>query len=160
VPFLVVKEAKLLFGVAPRRPEFADELPPVFAVLKQALDWLGAGAKTAAGYGRMVENDSATLNLQDVVKQAVAQAELAQLSPERRALQLLRERFEADQQRGVKAVAGGEAISQLNQLLKEGLNWSATDRGELATLAEMIYGYVGWGAKRKERKEKIAALRG
>ena len=34
VPFLVVKEAKLLFGMAPRRPEFAQELPRVFAALR------------------------------------------------------------------------------------------------------------------------------
>jgi hypothetical protein len=34
VPFLVVKEAKLLFGMAPRHPEFAQELPRVFAALR------------------------------------------------------------------------------------------------------------------------------
>ena len=72
---------------------------------------------------------------------------------------MLRERFEADRQRGVRD-AGGEAINRLNQLLKEGLNWPAPVRTELAALAETIYGYVGWGAKKQERRQKIAALRG
>ncbi|CDH46480.1 type III-B CRISPR module RAMP protein Cmr6 [Candidatus Contendibacter odensensis] len=158
VPFLVVKNAKLLFGIAPRRPEFAGELSEVFAALKQALDWLGAGAKTAAGYGRMMEHEGATADLREKAEQARAQAAEAKLSPEQRALHVLRSRLEADQKRGVKE-AGGELINQTNQLLKDGLNWPVPDREELAKLAEAIFGYVGWGAKKKERKEKIAALR-
>lgn len=161
VPFLVVKEAKLLFGVAPRRLEFTDELPQVFAALKQALDWLGAGAKTAAGYGRMQEDENAATSLRDKAAQAAVQAEEATLSQEQRALQALQRRFKADQDRGVKD-AGGELINQTNQLLKEGLAWPPTDREELAKLAEAVFSYVGWGngPKKKERKEKIAALRG
>ncbi len=160
VPFLVVKSAKLLFGVAPRHPKFAEELPQVFAALKQALDWLGAGAKTAAGYGRMVEHEGATADLREKAKQAKAKAEEAKLSPEQRVLRVLRSRLKADQERGFKEKPGGELIGQTNQLLKDGLAWQPTDREELATLAEAIFGYVGWGAKKKERKEKIAALRG
>lgn len=159
VPFLVVKNARLLFGIAPRRPEFAGELPQVFDALKQALDWLGAGAKTAAGYGRMVEHDGATTHLREVAEQAATQAERAKLSPEQRALRALQERFAADQRRGARE-AGGGLIGTTNQLLKEGLNWPAADRQELATLVEAIFSYIGWGNKKKERKEKIAALRG
>lgn len=159
VPFLVVKEAKLLFGIAPRRPEFAEELTLVFAALKQALDWLGAGAKTAAGYGRMVEAEDASASLREKAEQAKAKAAEAKLSPEQRALRALQGRLESDQKRGVKE-AGGKLIDQTNQLLKDGLNWPVPERKELATLAEAIFGYIGWGAKKKERKEKIAALRG
>ena len=159
VPFLVVKEAKLLFGVAPRRREFANELPQVFAALKQALDWLGAGAKTAAGYGRMLEDENTMTSLSEKAAQAAAQAEEATLSQEQRALWALQRRFKADQERGVKE-AGGELINQTNRLLKDGLEWPPVDREELAKLAEAVFSYVGWGAKKKERKEKIAALRG
>mgnify|MGYP001208129626 CR=1 FL=1 len=159
VPFLVVKEAKLLFGMAPRRPEFAQELPRVFAALKQALDWLGAGAKTAADYGRMVEDAARLTSLSEDAAKAAARAELARLPPEQQALRALRERFETDRQREVRD-AGGEAINRLNQLLKEGLDWPAPARVELAALAEAIYSYVGWGAKKSERRQKIAALRG
>ena len=158
VPFLVVKSAKLLFGVTPRHPKFAEELPQVFAALKQALDWLGAGAKTAAGYGRVVEDEDESEKLREKAKQAKAKAEEAKLSPEQRALRALQGRLEADQKRGVKE-AGGELIGQTNQLLKDGLAWQPADRVELAMLAEAIFSYIGWGAKKKERKEKIAALR-
>ncbi len=158
VPFLVVKEAKLLFGMAPRRPEFAEELPQVFAALKQALDWLGAGAKTAVGYGRMVEAEDASVSLREKAEQTATAAEERTLRPEQRALRALRGRLEVDQKRGVKD-AGGELIHQTNQLLKEGLNWLAPEREELATLAEAIFDYIGWGAKKSERRQKIAALR-
>jgi CRISPR-associated protein Cmr6 len=53
VPFLVVKSAKFVFGIAPRRKEFQGEVKPALDALQEALGWLGAGAKTAVGYGRM-----------------------------------------------------------------------------------------------------------
>ncbi len=60
VPFLVVQDASFLFSVAVRqnlpealKKEAQNELENVIECLKNALDWLGAGAKTAAGYGRM-----------------------------------------------------------------------------------------------------------
>ncbi|EGV32630.1 CRISPR-associated RAMP protein, Cmr6 family [Thiorhodococcus drewsii AZ1] len=63
VPFLVASKPQLLFGIAPRHPDLASELDAVFKALKQALDWLGAGAKTAVGYGQMQENESGTRQL-------------------------------------------------------------------------------------------------
>lgn len=60
VPFLVVKKAAFRFMIAPRLTgdEAADtqahaDARDAIQQLKQALEWLGAGAKTAAGYGRM-----------------------------------------------------------------------------------------------------------
>lgn len=53
VPFLVVKRAEFVFAIAPRRPAFKDQVEPALQALGNALDWLGAGAKTAVGYGRM-----------------------------------------------------------------------------------------------------------
>ncbi len=159
VPFLVVKEAKLLFGIAPRTEKSADQLPKVFEALKQALEWLGAGAKTAVGYGRMVEDPSKTAHLTEEISKVAAKAEISKLSPEQQELRALHERFAADQKRGVRE-AGGELIGKTNQLLKEGLNWPVADRQALATLVEAIFSYIGWGNKKKERKEKIAALRG
>ncbi len=64
VPFLVVKEAVFLFTIAPRTSEMNKEVEPALNALRQALDWLGAGAKTAAGYGRMTPDDEALSELQ------------------------------------------------------------------------------------------------
>lgn len=55
VPFLVVKKACFVFAIAPRRPAFQGEVEAALQALENALEWLGAGAKTAVGYGRMRE---------------------------------------------------------------------------------------------------------
>ncbi len=59
VPFLVVdKGAAFQFGVAKRVGSDID-LSEVVEALSAALQWLGAGAKTAAGYGRFGEDQQA-----------------------------------------------------------------------------------------------------
>lgn len=64
VTFLAVKHAQLIFSIAPRRADQADQLDAAFSALSQALEWLGAGAKTAAGYGYMSEDQSFFKELQ------------------------------------------------------------------------------------------------
>lgn len=60
VPFLVVKSACMQFGIAPRPGQSGEGLDEVMQALEQALAWLGAGAKTAVGYGRFVPTDEQT----------------------------------------------------------------------------------------------------
>ncbi|WP_240905533.1 type III-B CRISPR module RAMP protein Cmr6 [Thiorhodococcus mannitoliphagus] len=70
VPFLVASKPQLLFGIAPRHRDCPkEELDAVFKALKQALDWLGAGSKTAVGYGQMQEDESGTRQLYKDQKQ-------------------------------------------------------------------------------------------
>ncbi len=60
IPFLTVaKEQKFLFTVAPRRSDEQSQQDVRTAIeyLKCALEWIGAGAKTAVGYGRMTQLD-------------------------------------------------------------------------------------------------------
>lgn len=55
IPFLAVGEgATFRFAVAPRRSclESADRCETACRWLEEALEWIGAGAKTAVGYGR------------------------------------------------------------------------------------------------------------
>ena len=53
VPFLVVAAGTVFqFAIAPRTGDGKEHLEPVAEWLKNALQWLGAGAKTAVGYGR------------------------------------------------------------------------------------------------------------
>lgn len=62
-PFLVLaKGARLQFGLAPRCTGNPDHdararaaVPQALQALAMALEWTGAGAKTAAGYGRLVD---------------------------------------------------------------------------------------------------------
>ena len=88
VPFLVVKEASIMFSIAPRRKprpgsehtEITAELGKVMLALTDALQYLGAGAKTAVGYGRF-EVDKEAINKHE---QAAKQTKMSELSPEER----------------------------------------------------------------------------
>ena len=56
IPFLVVKEgATFRFAVAPRQQseQSVEDCTTACGWLEEALEWIGAGAKTAVGYGRM-----------------------------------------------------------------------------------------------------------
>jgi len=53
IPFLAVeREQSFVFSVLPRRDEAQADCQQVQDWLKEALCWIGAGAKTAVGYGR------------------------------------------------------------------------------------------------------------
>jgi len=61
IPFLVVDSGQSFqFGIA-KRPGSDIKLEDVSIALSNALQWLGAGAKTAAGYGRFSEDFNAKL---------------------------------------------------------------------------------------------------
>lgn len=88
VPFLVVKKANFLFCIAPRRvphddaekATLAKELAGAMQALTDALQYLGAGTKTATGYGRM-EVDEAAMGKR---AKAAEQAKMNELEPEER----------------------------------------------------------------------------
>ncbi len=53
IPFLAVEcGTEFSFGILPRRPADIEDCGQVEVWLAEALAWLGAGAKTAVGYGR------------------------------------------------------------------------------------------------------------
>ena len=67
IPFLTVaKGASFLFGIVPCSDDVCDdELNRVWEWLKDALDWTGAGAKTAVGYGRFAHDKAKTEELKN-----------------------------------------------------------------------------------------------
>lgn len=80
VPFLVVSGAKFWVQIAPRltgKPagdaKAQEACKAAFSQLVQAFDWLGAGAKTAAGYGRLEKQKSAAEKL---AEEGIAQGTL------------------------------------------------------------------------------------
>ena len=106
VHFLVADKPSFCFLIAPRRAEFQQEAVAAMADLAEALQWLGAGAKTAVGYGLMQDQPAKAVKLQQLVAAGAAQKkgvleaeerrlkrqqELAQLPPLERAIT---ERFE------------------------------------------------------------------
>jgi CRISPR-associated protein Cmr6 len=89
VHFLAVKNAKFIFSIAARNKATATtELDAVVLALKNALEWLGAGAKTATGYGYMtdVTDDESFLEAMQIKQKEISAAQakkvhLNQLSP-------------------------------------------------------------------------------
>lgn len=84
VPFLVVEDATLLFGIAPRRraeeakqEQAAAGLGEAVNTLVEALDWLGAGAKTAAGYGHMQPDTGSETRLREALAERRQQQAMA-----------------------------------------------------------------------------------
>jgi CRISPR-associated protein Cmr6 len=72
VPFLVVdKGASFQFAVAKRVKDSSIDLSEVMKTLREALEWIGAGAKTAAGYGRFSESIEAKRQREREQKEAV-----------------------------------------------------------------------------------------
>jgi len=71
VPFLVVdKGASFQFAVAKRVEDSKIDLSEVMKALTQALEWIGAGAKTAAGYGRFSESKEAKMQREKEQREA------------------------------------------------------------------------------------------
>ena len=77
ITFLAAKQTPLLFSIAPRGNDLVNQLPDVFSALKNALNWLGAGAKTATGYGYFSEDKTSfeTLEKQLIEQQQRQQQE-------------------------------------------------------------------------------------
>lgn len=71
--FLSAKEPVFLFSFAPRNDLVADEidLDEVMQCLADALEWLGAGAKTAVGYGQFYRDEKATDSLHREINEAM-----------------------------------------------------------------------------------------
>jgi hypothetical protein len=70
----------------------------------------------------------------------------------------LREQFAADRAAGHKP-AGGTLANRLAELLREAVSWKQAESAPLAALAEQIYGFVGWGSSKKEKRARIEKLK-
>ena len=134
IPFLAVEQATFLFSVAPRPGCSEAEVTEALDVLEEALAWTGAGAKTAAGYGRMDRNTGGEEDLLQQREEARREEELAQLSPEERALReyaelLEQERAAGRMDRGSSPLTG-QARGLMDRAEEEG--WAAEQCMRLA----------------------------
>jgi len=91
IPFLAVKKAKFLVTVVARDQKHDKEARLALQELVQALQWLGAGAKTAAGYGHLIRNSTEEQRLlekkitaeQDRLEKSIAKAAAQKLATEK-----------------------------------------------------------------------------
>ena len=163
VPFLAVKHAQFIFSIAPRKAQQVEQLTDVFVALEQALEWLGAGAKTGAGYGYMTQDDDNFAKEMDA-ELAKHHAKLAKqsMSVQQQAIAEIREAFEEKQKlKNPNERVGGTLYNSYTALIKEAKGaadgvWSDQDKIDLRQLGDELLKFVG--ANNKKIKETLAAL--
>ena len=132
VEFLVTQTAKFLFSIAPRPAAPEAPVQEVLEVLTSALVDLGAGAKTAVGYGSFVPNDRVFAKLEEEMRADREAREteqlLAQMTPiDRRIHELLAEAERKGQNAEILLIA---AINQES--------WSDEDQFKMAQKAKAV----------------------
>ena len=155
VTFLAVKHAQFIFSIAPRKAQQAEQLPAVFEALKQALEWLGAGAKTAAGYGYMERKGDFSGGMDAVLdKESMSEQQLE--------IAALTNAFKQNKTNNIKETVGGRLYTHLNTLIKKAKDdatepvWSEQDKKALRTLGTELLKFVG--VKNKKIKEVLDGL--
>ncbi len=95
IPFLALKEgAKFQFALAARKGAKDDDLEKAWGYLEQALEWIGAGAKTAGGFGRFMTKTKIEEQAQQFQKDKVATQKQASQMAEKLAAKLQSEEEE------------------------------------------------------------------
>lgn len=175
VTFLTVKNASFQFGIAVRTGlESSDtvsaqeDLPKVMEVLQDALEWAGAGAKTATGYGRMSRDEKTNKAIDDSrANERLQQQEqsrlksLETLAPNLRTIEEVRIEIEKRLPRGKipKSDAFWGKIKKL--AIEQSNDWSAEEK---CVLADMLQEWAGklsnMDAKDMRKDLKLSVLRG
>ena len=143
VQYLVVKEADFLFTIAPRRKKSTTEAELELAMdaLKNALCWLGAGAKTAVGYGLMEKNNFKTENLYKKIKEAERKLARISMTENQHAIDDFCKYCEtrAEQLRGNKERLNTTIHNEARNLVKKAIEeagWTAEEKHILADVIE------------------------
>lgn len=121
-----------------------------------AFDWVGFGAKTSLGYGAMRYDQIA----QREIRERAEESKMAQMSEDQQALVRLTDELAGAKARGEKQ-AGGPLSALLAETLNGADGWPLDSRTRLVALAEQVYGFVGWGPKKKrpQKQARLAVLK-
>lgn len=166
VTFLAAKDIKLMFAIAPRHADVQSELSQVMETLKNSLEWLGAGAKTAVGYGRFEPDEKAQNEIIELRKKAKDNESLSRLGvfPNRLAIEKLRLQIESRLPRGKIAVSDAFWDVSIKQFASKVLinpEWSSEDKSALADMLEEWAGkLMKLDAKDLRKQLQLNALRG
>ncbi|PXF31849.1 hypothetical protein WH50_07665 [Pokkaliibacter plantistimulans] len=161
--FLVVRSGKFATLIGARTPEAQAEVGQAMEELAKALEWLGAGAKTATGFGRMEESAAdAYEREQNQAKEAKAQ-KMAALTPAQQCLTEVQELMSADQAKkhpSYKDSRTGNPIFEEAKKLKElATGMSEAEKAEAKACLTAVFGYLGIDRnKAKAAKELWSSL--
>ena len=164
VPFLVVKEAEFVFHIAPRRGIDTDELDLVVSALTSALKWLGAGAKTSAGYGYMSEDTQFSEDRNTAINKAVEEQREAEenslLSEQQQAIKAIAKVFAQKQAQNINETTGGDLYRDLKTLISVAIeqNWDLQDKQSIQVLAREMVIYMGAKPNKGKPRDLINSL--
>lgn len=163
IPFLTVAAgARFLFGVLPRCIKDIQanaDCQTAKKWLDESLAAIGAGAKTAVGYGRFRRDDKATDKLREEASRHAEAVRRAARTPEEQEIENLRGLLEAQRVRNERD-AGSKAAQELSRLLNSAGTWKKDEQIQLAELADEIVHFLRYSKQKlKERQKQIAELR-
>lgn len=142
------------------RQSWRNLLEPAF---DHAGKWLGFGAKTAVGYGRMGLDEKAIEEAREKKKQQAHADELASLSPNLRRIEEFKEAFDAraKQLRGGKDNPNTAFHEKAKDLAREAAGWSKEEERLAAAdaIEEWLPRVVKVDIKDERKKLKLSALR-
>ena len=152
VTFLAVKHAQLIFSIAPRRAEQADQLDAAFSALNQALEWLGAGAKTATGYGYMSIDSDFVKEQAEAEQKQTEQKRLNGLSAQQKLMDGLRKDLQDKQLVNAREQVGGSLYTELKKLVDAAVHWPPSDQSDLQQLGAEILDFIGAKSNKKAKE--------
>jgi len=153
VPFLVVKEARFLFAVAPRVPGASGAAREAMALLGEALAWLGAGAKTAAGYGHMSFDEQETRRYQGEAEAEAEETRRAAMTPGQRMMEDIEKLLRQDQAADNRE-PGGNCKHLLREASDQAETWPMEERKALLELARRVLEHHDGEKWKKKNKPK------
>lgn len=161
INFLVTSDARFVFSIAPRTAAAKSYVKEAMEHLKDALAWLGAGAKTAAGYGHMSFDEQDTLQRFERAELAEREAEEARkraaLSEEQRLIHDFTERRQAGEDKGKGA--GCTLVTDLGELCEAATQWEEEDREQLVAEVREVLKHAGVNLRKNTRwKERLRSL--
>ncbi|AJQ93189.1 type III-B CRISPR module RAMP protein Cmr6 [Gynuella sunshinyii] len=165
IPFLAIKQSKLMFSFAARPGISLSEQERLLikTALDDALQWLGAGAKTAVGYGYMSEDLNETNRLgkerrkreEELRKREEERRkrEEALLRPAEKTLKWLQNALNHRLDNGIQPNPSDELRQKLAEAIKkaeESDEWLSTEVEMLVALADRCIEY--WGGCKGNKK--------
>lgn len=159
IPFLVVDTASFLVSFAPRmtlpaeqKQAIAAELSNLVTALKNALAHIGAGAKTATGFGRLSENEKASNDLHTHWQAQKIQQARGQMSPQMRLIKDLSNLIESSL---VNTLMPGQAnYLKLLECIKQTQDWSKEHIDQLWQNALNSWLEKTFNDKKKQKENK------
>ncbi|RAL26034.1 type III-B CRISPR module RAMP protein Cmr6 [Thermoflavimicrobium daqui] len=157
IPYLVVaKDQPFLFAIAPRNNDAIgqEDLERVEKWLKEALEWIGAGAKTALGYGRFKQQKAWQEHTHKRKEEQERKRALANLSPIER--EMVEDGYDRDPNQFMAALT----TKWLNRMEDE-----STPKAEQMEIAEKLarwyqqYKPKDWKKPKGKNEAKIKRIR-